>query len=177
MVEFLVRGLRAVGISKLIFGNAKRHGHEAQDAYGEVSFDRLRFVFRTEPAVRAAMVQTGEADFAMFVTPEQCADADAQDGTRCIVAPSDSYLFLRPDVTGAHPAMEDIRVRQAIFHAVDREAIIEHIMGNGQPLGGQMLTEDAPRYNPEVADYDYDPERAPCSTRRGTTACRSTTRT
>jgi peptide/nickel transport system substrate-binding protein len=135
-------------------------GHDAKDAYGKVSFDRLRFVFRTEPAVRAAMVETGEADFAMFVTPEQCADAYAQEGTTCIVAPSDSYLFLRPDVTGAHPAMEDIRVRQAIFHAIDRQALIEHIMGNGQYLGGQMLTEDAPGYNPDVADYDFDPERA-----------------
>jgi peptide/nickel transport system substrate-binding protein len=135
-------------------------GHDAEDGYGEVTFERLRFVFRTEPAVRAAMVETGEADLAMFVTPEQCADADAHGASKCIVAPSDTYLFLRPDVTGAHPAMEDIRVRQAIFHAIDREAIIEHLMGSGQYLGAQMLTEDAPGYNPDLSDYDYDPERA-----------------
>ena len=135
-------------------------GHDADDAYGEVTFDQLRFVFRTESSVRAAMVETGEADFAMFVTPEQCADADAHDGTKCIVAPSDTYLFLRPDVTGAHPAFEDLRVRQAIFHAIDRQAIIDHIMGAGEYLGGQMLPSDAGGHNPDVGDYEYDPERA-----------------
>jgi ABC-type transport system substrate-binding protein len=106
-------------------------GHESEDAYGDVTFERLRFVFCTEPAVRAAMVETGEADFGMFVTPEQCEAAEAEDGTKCISAPSDSYLFFRPDVTGAHPAFEDLRVRQAIFHAIDRQAIIDHIMGVG----------------------------------------------
>jgi peptide/nickel transport system substrate-binding protein len=135
-------------------------GLNASDAYGEVSFDTLRFEFRREPAVRAAMVETGEADFAMFVTPEQCTDADRREATQCIVAPSDSYLFLRPDVTGAHPAFEDLRVRQAIFHAIDRQAIIDHIMGVGEYLGSQMLTSDAAGYNPDLPDYDYDPERA-----------------
>ena len=135
-------------------------GFDSDDPYGEVTFDRLRFVFRTETAVRAAMVETGEADFAMFVTPEQCEAAEANPDKRCVIAPSDSYLFLRPDVTGAHPAFEDIRVRQAIFHAVDRQSIIDYIMGVGEYLGSQMLTDEAAGYNPDLPDYDYDPDRA-----------------
>lgn len=126
-------------------------GLNSDDAYGKVTFNKLRFVFRNESAVRAAMVETAEADFAMFVTPEQCEAANAAEGRKCIVAPSDSYLFFRPDVTGAHPAFEDIRVRQAIFHAIDRKAIIEHIMGLGEYLGSQMLTPDAAGYNPDIA--------------------------
>lgn len=135
-------------------------GLRAKDAYGTVNFDRLRFVFRREPAVRAAMVETGEADFAMFVTPEQCAAANKRPTTRCIVAPSDSYLFLRPDVTGAHPAFQDLRVRQAIFHAIDRKAIIEQLMGVGDYLGSQMLSSDADGFNPGLPDYSYDPARS-----------------
>lgn len=135
-------------------------GRNAQDAYGKVTFDRLRFVFRREPAVRAAMIEAGEAHFAMFVTPEQCEQAKARPNSTCIVAPSDSYLFLRPDVTGAHPAFQDLRVRQAIFHAIDRRAIIEHLMGVGEHLGGQMLTSDADGYNPDVADYEFDPAKS-----------------
>ena len=135
-------------------------GHKADDAYGKVSFNKLRFVFRNESAVRAAMVETSEADLAMFVTPEQCEAAKAAEDRKCIAAPSDSYLFLRPDVTGAHPAFEDVRVRQAIFHAIDRKAIIQHIMGLGEYLGSQMLTADAAGHNADLADYGYDPERA-----------------
>jgi peptide/nickel transport system substrate-binding protein len=135
-------------------------GHKASDAYGKVTVDRLRFVFRREPAVRAAMVDAGEADFAMFVTPEQCAAAKKKPTTTCVVAPSDSYLFLRPDVTGAHPALQDLRVRQAIFHAIDRKAIIEQLLGVGDYLGSQMLTKDADGFNASLPDYNYDPARA-----------------
>ena len=130
-------------------------GLKSDDAYGNVEFDKLRFTFRNEPSVRAAMVTTGEADIATFVTPEQCKKA-----SNCISAPSDTYLFMRPDVTGAHPAFEDIRVRQAIFHAVDRKSLIEFVMGGGEYLGGQMLTSNAGGYNPDVVDYDYNPEKA-----------------
>lgn len=135
-------------------------GLESEDAYGEVSFEKLRFVFRAETEVRAAMVETGEADFAMFVTPEQCEAADANDAIKCDAVPSDTYLFLRPDVTGAHPAFEDLRVRQAIFHAIDRQAIIDNIMGLGTYLGSQMLPDGATGHNPDLPDYEYDPDRA-----------------
>jgi peptide/nickel transport system substrate-binding protein len=87
-------------------------------------------------------------------------DANASDNIKCDAVPSDTYLFLRPDVTGAHPAFEDLRVRQAIFHAIDRRAIIEHIMGLGTYLGGQMLPDGATGHNPDVGDYAYDPDRA-----------------
>lgn len=130
-------------------------GLSSDNAYGDVEFEKLRFLFRNEASVRAAMVQTGEADMATFVTPEACADA-----VNCINAESDTYLFLRPDVTGAHPAFEDVRVRQAIFHAIDRKSIIEYIMGGGEHLGGQLLTDNAGGYNPDVGDWDYDPEKA-----------------
>lgn len=130
-------------------------GLSSEDAYGDVEFERIRFLFRNESSVRAAMVKTGEADMATFVTPEACAEA-----ANCISAASDSYLFMRPDVTGAHPAFEDVRVRQAIFHAIDRKAIIEFIMGSGEYLGGQLLTSNAGGYNPDLGDWDYDPEKA-----------------
>jgi peptide/nickel transport system substrate-binding protein len=135
-------------------------GWEADDAYGSPQFERLRFVFRPEASVRSAMVETGEAHFAMFVTPEECAEAEQRDHTACVTATSDMYLFLRPDVTGAHPAFEDIRVRQAIFHAIDRQAIIDNVMGAGTYPGGQMLPESATGYAPDVADYEYSPELA-----------------
>jgi peptide/nickel transport system substrate-binding protein len=135
-------------------------GFDAEDAYGQPTYERLRFVFRPEASVRAAMVETGEAHFAMFVTPEQCAAAQSREGTDCTTATSDSYLFLRPDVTGAHPAFQDIRVRQAIFHAIDRQAIIDNVMGEGTYLAGQMLADDATGYAPDVGDYAYDPDLA-----------------
>jgi peptide/nickel transport system substrate-binding protein len=130
-------------------------GVGSDEAYGDVEFEKIRFMFRNEPSVRAAMVETGEADLATFVSPEQCEKADS-----CIVAPSDTYLFMRPDVTGAHPALEDARVRKALFHAIDRKSLIEYVMGGGEYLGGQLLTSSAGGYNPDVPDWDYNPALA-----------------
>ncbi len=87
-------------------------GIGADDAYGDVEFERLRF------------------------------------------------LFMRPDVTGAHPAFEDEGVRTAIFHAIDHEALVAFVMGGAEHLAGRLLTQGAGGSNPEVGDYDAKKARA-----------------
>ena len=73
-------------------------------------------------------------------------------------------------VTLAHYAMgfnrstepfDDVRVRQAINHAIDRDALIEGVLfGHGEPAV-QPFPEGHWAHNPDVTDrYPYDPERA-----------------
>ena len=57
-------------------------------------------------------------------------------------------------------ALKDVRVRQAINYAVDKEAIIENIMGG---FAGNLPTiwrKDFPGYDASVTGYTYDPEKA-----------------
>lgn len=56
--------------------------------------------------------------------------------------------------------LADVRVRQAVSHLIPREAIVERIMeGIGEP-GISMISPDMPWFNPDVARFEYDPERA-----------------
>ncbi len=58
------------------------------------------------------------------------------------------------------PPLNDKRVRQAMLHAVDREAINEALFKGQQPPAHSWINSAHPAYNPNVPVYHYDPERA-----------------
>ena len=58
-----------------------------------------------------------------------------------------------------HP-LNDKRVRQALNHAVDKQAIAEFIMFGYADVASQGLTPVTFGYNPELKPYAYDPDKA-----------------
>ncbi|OOB89935.1 ABC transporter substrate-binding protein [Rathayibacter sp. VKM Ac-2630] len=59
------------------------------------------------------------------------------------------------------PALKDVRVRQAIAMAFDREAILDSIDGGAGTVTEQMWSEGTDAYDPALeGTYPYDPERA-----------------
>jgi len=59
------------------------------------------------------------------------------------------------------PPFDDVRVRQALNYAIDREALNEAVYdGRGEPMWG-FFASDSPFHNDELDGYyDHDPERA-----------------
>ena len=135
-------------------------GLTADDAPGVPQYESIRFIPRSEDAIRAAAARTGEADIAMFVTPEACEAADDADGIKCISRVSDFFFFGRLDLTNAHPALSDPRVREAVYRAIDVDAIREVIIGLADESQGQLLPAGSTGFNDSLAPYGYDPERA-----------------
>jgi peptide/nickel transport system substrate-binding protein len=60
-------------------------------------------------------------------------------------------------------ALRDLRVRQALLHAIDRQALVDQILSGFSEVAHAWLPADAPDY-PSFVDaitrYDYDPARA-----------------
>jgi peptide/nickel transport system substrate-binding protein len=135
-------------------------GITAEDAYGEQYFERVTVQFRSETQVRAAAVQSGEADIAMFISDSQCGQFDEDPDLQCFAKTSDTYVFFRLDYTGAHPSLSDPRVREAVYLAIDNDGIVSQIMGLGEPLEGQLLPKIAMGAVDSLEDYGYDPDRA-----------------
>ena len=54
----------------------------------------------------------------------------------------------------------DVKLRQAIAHAVDREAIAESLMRGVNPVGFSSLPTNAPFYTPLEPKFEYDLEKA-----------------
>ena len=127
-------------------------GHGAEDALGQVTIQEAEYVFREESAVRAAMVVSGEAHFARFLAPE-----DAATTPQSVTAPSVETIFLRLDTM--HPAMSDVRIRQAIGESVDKQGVADQLFGGGEPAS-QLVGPSATGYNPDLQPYPYDMDHA-----------------
>jgi peptide/nickel transport system substrate-binding protein len=59
-----------------------------------------------------------------------------------------------------NPALEDIRVRQAIAYALNRQAMVDAVMPEGAEVASQFSPPLLPGWNPDVPAYEYDPDRA-----------------
>ncbi|MGQ9710139.1 MAG: ABC transporter substrate-binding protein [Anaerolineae bacterium] len=75
-------------------------------------------------------------------------------------APGEWGMFLYFNLEKDTP-LRDVRVRQAIAHAVDRQALLDRILlGFGNKGNPGFLPPANPYYNPNVPDYPYDLEKA-----------------
>ncbi len=72
--------------------------------------------------------------------------------------PANAYTYMGYNLT--NPLFADMRVRQAIAYAIDRQSIIDGILlGLGKPCTGPFSYVSW-AYNPKARSYPYDPERA-----------------
>ena len=133
-----------------ITANPDWWGNKAgKDAYGTVTIKDADYIFRGESAVRASMAKNGEVQFARFLAPEECKTTPV-----CVAAPSVETIFLRLDTM--HPAMKDIRVRQAIANAIDKQGVVDKLFGGGGRPASQLVGPSATGYNPDLKPYPYD---------------------
>jgi peptide/nickel transport system substrate-binding protein len=125
---------------------------DPEAAFGQQSIKDVQYVWRPESTVRAAQVTAGEAQIGRFLAPDDCATTPV-----CLESPSVETIFLRLDTM--HPVMGDIRIREAIGLAVDKESLVEQIFGGGQ-VATQLVGPSAVGYNDELTALGYDMERA-----------------
>lgn len=125
---------------------------DPEAALGEITIKDGEFVFRAESPVRASMVTAGEAQIGRFLAPEDCATTPV-----CASVSSVETIFLRLDTH--HHAMKDIRVREAIALAVDKQGLADQLFGGGE-AASQLVGPSATGFNPDLEPYPYDMERA-----------------
>lgn len=119
-----------------------------------------RVVFKVLPDVNTQVAQllSGELDYAV-VQPTNLAALQRSNRVKVQSVP---YLgFEHISFNYEHPLFSDPRVRQAMIYAIDRETIIESVMG------GQALIGIAPvppvfswAFNDEIEPIPYDVDRA-----------------
>jgi peptide/nickel transport system substrate-binding protein len=127
-------------------------GNTAADAGGAVTIKDVTFVPRPAREVRAAMVQSGEADLGRWLSQAEC-----KASPQCKGAPTVETIFVRLDTM--NPTLADRRVREAIALAIDKEAITTQILGGGD-LAAMLIRPTVLGSNPALKPYPYDPVRA-----------------
>ncbi len=124
--------------------------------------DRVEFLVIPEDATRLAALYIGRGR-------RRCRHgrgADRQDhvarerptASRSSSAPAAGVYYA--NLNHKMKPLDDLRVRQAISYAVDRESIVDLVLdGQGKPATS-LLASAFGDYNPDVEPYTYDPEKA-----------------
>jgi peptide/nickel transport system substrate-binding protein len=124
---------------------------------GRPSLDRIVVKPVPEGATRAALLETGEALLISQVPFPDLARLRANKAVAVEVGPATSWQFIALDTQ--KPALADVRVRQALNHAVDKRQIVEKVLfGVGRvadsPIGSGY------RMHAATGAYDFNPQRA-----------------
>ncbi|CAH2599003.1 ABC transporter substrate-binding protein [Rhodovastum atsumiense] len=119
----------------------------------------VTFRFISDPAAAAAAVMAGDIDaFPNFPAPETLDRLRADRRFTVVVGTTEGKTLLA--LNEARKPFDDIRVRRALAHAIDRQALIEGAMsGVGTPIGSHYVPTD-PGYVDLTGAYPYDPARA-----------------
>ena len=131
--------------------------------------DEIFFRFVPDQAAQVASLQAGDADLGYwfdFNDAQKLKDA----GFAVIVVPNgynEGMFFLVNNTdseyngeTIGHPAMLDVRIRQAFAMAIDRESLNQNL-NLGYTTVPASFWDSFPFYNdPPIVDYPYDPEAA-----------------
>lgn len=139
----------------------KLYVFDAFDRYfrGAPKIDKLAFKIVEDDNTRMLALMGNAADLVQnAVAPLMLPVVRDSDRLRIESGPSFKYTYLAFNLE--HEILKDPKVRRAIAHGIDREAIIEHkFKGHARPSTG-MLAPDHWAYEPDVATYDYDVEEA-----------------
>ena len=93
----------------------------------------------TEPGARMAMLETGEADVINDVPPELVKRLEAGANTKMIRVPGLRIFYL--GLNHLKKPFDDLRVRQALNYAIDKEAIVKSLFqGYAQVLDAPAST-------------------------------------
>jgi peptide/nickel transport system substrate-binding protein len=116
-------------------------------------------VFRVidDPTARRQALEAGDIDGYDLVAP---ADTAALSDAGFNVMQRDPFTILYLGFNQAIEELQDVRVRQAITHAIDREALVTQVLPEGTEVASQFIPPVVNGYNENVTDYPYDPDRA-----------------
>lgn len=151
-----------VGTGPFQFDDWKQGDHitlQAFDGYwGEKpAIKTATFRFIGDPTAAFAAIMAGDIDaFPLYPAPETLAQIQMDPRFRVLIGTTEGETILA--MNNARPPLDNVKVREAIAHAINRQELIDGAMfGYGTPIG----THFAP-HHPDYVDLTeksaYDPE-------------------
>jgi peptide/nickel transport system substrate-binding protein len=130
---------------------------------GTPKIGKVEIRFIPDRQTQMAEALSGGVDFIMHVPKDQAEQAAKVPHLQVVSGETMRIVFMQFNTQDGAPtpALKDIRVRQAIAHAIDRESIVKNIVGAGSrvlhtqcfPSQFGCTDEGAPR-------YEYNPDKA-----------------
>jgi peptide/nickel transport system substrate-binding protein len=110
-----------------------------------------------EDAARIAALEAGQADVISNIPPHEIARLKTNPRLRVQAVQGLRPIFLV--LSPAYKPLDNVKVRRAITHAIDRERIIKHVLeGSAYTLTG-LLSPQVFGYDPGAKALPYDPDK------------------
>jgi peptide/nickel transport system substrate-binding protein len=124
---------------------------------GLPKLSRVEFNIVPERAVQVQGLLSGAIEAVEFVDPEDLPMLQAN--PRVSIKKELTSLIMVMAMNNARPPLTDIRVRQAVNHAIDKQLVLDIAYGGGK-IGSTFLDTGNAYYTDYSSLYPYNPEKA-----------------
>jgi peptide/nickel transport system substrate-binding protein len=134
---------------------------DSPKAQPRIATVEMRFI--PDPQTRVAEMVSGGLDLIMYVARDQAEQLRPLPQLQIVSGETSGYTFLHLNTMERTPAppLRDVRVRQAIMHAIDRETIVKHLVGEtARVLHTECFPGQFGCTDEGVVRYAYDPAQA-----------------
>lgn len=120
--------------------------------------ETLIFRWNPEAAARLVELQAGAADGIDNVGPSDFELVEADPDLQLLERPGTNIFYV--GINNLIEPFNDVRVRQAVAHAIDRQRIVDNYYPPGSQVAEQFMPPSIFGYTPEVEPLAYDPQMA-----------------
>ncbi|MGM0603018.1 MAG: ABC transporter substrate-binding protein [Bacillota bacterium] len=160
--EFLARNVVGTGPYKFVeWVSGERVVMEKNENYwkdNSDSVEKMIFKWSSEKSVRVMALQSGEVDVIFPVPPAYAKVIENAPNLKLYEEPSDKTLWLA--LNTLHEPLDNVKVRQALNYATDREAMIKSLLFGHGTVANSPMGPVSFGYDPETPAYEYDLEKA-----------------
>ncbi|WP_118134135.1 ABC transporter substrate-binding protein [Oceanicella sp. SM1341] len=130
------------------------------DAYwgDQGAFAEARFRAVPDASTRVADLQAGAADLAVSLNSDLAMQIEGAPGVKPLIALTERVAYLGFNTRIA--PMDNAELRRAVAMSVDREGIVEGILGGNGAVVGQMLSPAHVGWADDIEPIPYDPDMA-----------------
>lgn len=135
------------------------------DYWGEKpKIDKLIFKVIDDPSQRLLALQKGEVDGIEFPNPDDLPTIEKDPNLQILSEPglNVGYLAMNmgTDTKGFQKPFGDVRVRQAVNYAINKQAIVDQLYKGTAVVAKNPIPPTLWGYNDEIQDYEYNPTKA-----------------
>jgi peptide/nickel transport system substrate-binding protein len=129
-----------------------------EDYWGEpAQLDELIFTVIPDGPARRQALEAGDIDGYDLVDP---ADVDALEGAGFQIQRRPAFNVGYVGFQQSYPPFDNINIRKAIAHAINKENLIQTNYPEGTEIATQFMPPELFGWADDVTVYDYDPEEA-----------------
>lgn len=130
-----------------------------EDYWGdEGPFETVVFRGVPDASTRVADLQSGNADLVVTLNTDLAMQLESSGRGKVLTVNTERVAYF--PMNASKPPLDQVDLRRAIGHAIDRQAIVDGLLGGYPQVVDQMLSPAHFGWAEDIEGFDYDPEKA-----------------